>query len=159
MASNTTHADLIETTEDERFMQVAIDACVEGIGHGESCFGACVVREGRLVVAAYNDNTGKHWPTRHAEVNAIEQACEALGRGNLEGCTFYATCEPCPNWAGVERIVFGATIQDAMDAGIGQLTVTCEQMRGLGHSPVTLTPCVLREECTTLFERWKRAGR
>ena len=58
-------------------------------------------------------------PTAHAEVMAIRSACEKLGTFQLTGCTVYSSCEPCPMclsalyWAGVKRICYGNTKDDA----------------------------------------------
>ena len=38
--------------------------------------------------------------TAHAEVEAIGEACAALGTWRLEGCRLYVTLEPCPMCAG-----------------------------------------------------------
>jgi tRNA(Arg) A34 adenosine deaminase TadA len=58
-------------------------------------------------------------PTAHAEVMAIRSACEKLGTFQLTDCTVYSSCEPCPMclsalyWAGVKRICYGNTKDDA----------------------------------------------
>ena len=58
-------------------------------------------------------------PTAHAEVTAIRNACAKLGTFQLTGSTVYSSCEPCPMclsalyWAGVSRICYGNTKDDA----------------------------------------------
>ena len=58
-------------------------------------------------------------PSAHAEVRAIRLATRRLKRLSLAGFTLYTTCEPCPMcmsaavWAGIDRVVYGATIEDA----------------------------------------------
>lgn len=50
---------------------------------------------------------------------AIRNACAKLGTFQLTGCTVYSSCEPCPMclsalyWAGVSRICYGNTKDDA----------------------------------------------
>ena len=50
---------------------------------------------------------------------AIRNACAKLGTCQLTGCTVYSSCEPCPMclsalyWAGVSRICYGNTKDDA----------------------------------------------
>lgn len=50
---------------------------------------------------------------------AIRKACAKLGTFQLTGCTVYSSCEPCPMclsalyWAGVSRICYGNTKDDA----------------------------------------------
>eukprot|EP00913_Durusdinium_trenchii_P004578 g4253.t1 len=42
-------------------------------------------------------------PCCHAEMNAIQQACQALGSHDLSDCELYTTCEPCPMcWGAVQ---------------------------------------------------------
>merc|ERR1712129_154356 len=42
-------------------------------------------------------------PSRHAEMNAIQQACQAIGSHDLSDCELFTTCEPCPMcWGAVQ---------------------------------------------------------
>src|SRR5688572_10525767 len=83
-------------------------------------FGAFVIRTagGEPVVRALNDVRALLDPTAHGEVQAIRAACRQLKRVRLDGHTLYTTGEPCPMcmaailWAGLDRVVFGATIAD-----------------------------------------------
>jgi hypothetical protein len=58
-------------------------------------------------------------PSSHAEVRAIRKATKRLKQFRSPGYTLYTTCEPCPMcmsaalWAGLDRVVYGATIVDA----------------------------------------------
>ena len=98
--------------------------------------------------------------TAHAEVNAIREACRSLGSIDLRGCTLYSTCEPCPmcfsasHWAGITRIVFGAGIVDAADAGFSELRISIYQMKAQGISSVRLVPDFMRDENRLLFKDW-----
>lgn len=146
--------------DDRRFMQLAIDKAREGIDGGQSPFGACIARDGDLVAAAHNTVWRDGDSTAHAEVNAIREACRALGTIDLRGCTLYTTCEPCPmcfsasHWAGIGRIVFGAGIVDAAGAGFSELRISVYQMKAVGISRVQLVPDFMRAENRQLFEDW-----
>ena len=111
--------DVKFTTEDSRFMQMAINLSIENIANGGGPFGAVIVRNGEVVATGANRVTANNDPTAHAEVSAIRAACAKIGNFKLEGCTCYTSCEPCPMclsalyWAGVERIVYGNTKDDA----------------------------------------------
>jgi len=82
-------------------------------------FGAVVVHAGTVIGRGRNRVLADADPTAHAEVVAIRAACTARGTHDLSGCTVYASCEPCPMclsalyWAGVDRVVFAATREDA----------------------------------------------
>ncbi len=84
------------TPEDERFMQLAIDASVENVRNGGGPFGAVIVKNGELVATGVNRVTANNDPTAHAEVSAIRNACQKLGTFKLDGCVIYTSCEPCP---------------------------------------------------------------
>ena len=40
--------------EDEKFMQMAIDKCREGVDNGQSPFAACIVKEGKVIACDHN---------------------------------------------------------------------------------------------------------
>ena len=75
--------------------------------------GAVVVYEGRVIARAHNQREESH-PFAHAEMLAMDRACQALGTRRLHGCTLYVTLEPCPMCAGAlmmaeaDGCVFGA---------------------------------------------------
>lgn len=108
------------TARDMGFMEMAAKIAEENIDRGGGPFGAVIVNpQGEVVSTGANSVTLDNDPTAHAEVNAIREACRRLGSFSLKGCTVYSSCEPCPMclsalyWAGVSRIFFGNTQQDA----------------------------------------------
>ena len=114
---------LVETTdyseEDARFMKMAINLSEDNIDSGGGPFGAVIVRDGEVIATGTNRVVPDADPTAHAEIMAIRKACAALGTFQLKGCTVYSSCEPCPMclsalyWAGVSRICYGNTKDDA----------------------------------------------
>ncbi len=145
----------------EEGMRTAIAKAREGIAAGQTPFGACILRHGEVIACEHNQVWSTTDSTAHAEVVALRAACRKLGTIDLSGCTIYATCEPCPmcfaacHWAKVSHIVFGSSIADAQAAGFSELTISNEDMKHLGGSPITVTGGVLREEAIALFELWK----
>jgi guanine deaminase len=86
------------------FMQAAAASGLAGIRlkHGGP-FGASIVRDGVIIACAHNMVLHREDPTRHAEMNAIQQACQAIGSHDLSDCELYTTCEPCPMcWGAVQ---------------------------------------------------------
>lgn len=98
---------------------MAIDLANKSVATGGGPFGAVIVRNGEVVARGTNNVTKLNDPTAHAEVQAIRNACAELDTFNLEGCTLYASCEPCPMclsaiyWAGIDRIFYANTRADA----------------------------------------------
>lgn len=101
------------------FMDLAVRLSEENIENGGGPFGAVVVRDGEVVATGVNRVTSNNDPTAHAEVEAIRNACRKLADFQLKDCDVYSSCEPCPMclsalyWAGVRRIFFGNTKEDA----------------------------------------------
>jgi guanine deaminase len=122
-------------------------------------FGACVVKDGRVIAAARN-TVLRNDATCHAEVNAIRKASRKLGSHDLSGCEIYSTCEPCPmcfgaiHWAHIATVYYGANIRDAARAGFRELRISNARMKALGRSRIKLVPGVMRSECLDLFEAW-----
>lgn len=104
---------------DARFMDMAAKLSLDNIDNGGGPFGAVVVRDGEIIATGVNSVTNDNDPTAHAEVNAIRHACDKLQTFRLSGCVVYSSCEPCPMclsalyWAGVAKIYFGNTKEDA----------------------------------------------
>lgn len=107
------------SAEDQHFMQMAIDLSSDNVDQGGGPFGAVIVKDGEVISTGVNRVVPNNDPTAHAEVNAIRSACAKLNTFKLEGCTVYSSCEPCPMclsalyWAGVSRICYGNTKEDA----------------------------------------------
>ncbi|MCG8557462.1 MAG: nucleoside deaminase [Proteobacteria bacterium] len=106
----------------ERLKQAVVLAC-GAVEHGGGPFGALVVRGDRLLASAHNQVTQRSDPTAHAEIMALREACALLGSFRLDGCSVYASCEPCPMclsamyWARVDRVYYASSRLDAADAG------------------------------------------
>ncbi len=99
---------------DKEFMQIALNEAKKAAAEGEVPVGAVVVCNGEVIALAHNRTENQHSATAHAELLAIDAACQAKGSRRLADCTLYVTLEPCPMCAGaavsarIPRIVFGA---------------------------------------------------
>jgi tRNA(Arg) A34 adenosine deaminase TadA len=150
----------ISKDQDRVFMNMALKKAIEGILRGQSPFGACIIREGEVVSCAHNAVWAFKDPTAHAEVCAIRRACEKLQTISLEGCVLYSTCEPCPmcfsasHWAKISRIVYGASIQDALSVGFNELRISNETLKKQGGSRIEIVRGVMQEECVKLLTTW-----
>jgi tRNA(Arg) A34 adenosine deaminase TadA len=86
-------------------------------------FGAVVVKDGKIIGEGYNQVKRHNDPTWHAEMEAIRQACQKLGTPHLDGCDLYTSAECCPMclsaayWAHINKIYYGATIEDSLKYG------------------------------------------
>ena len=141
-------------------MQKAIEKTREGIRSGQSPFGACIVKDDRIVACTHNTVWKDTDSTAHAEINCIQAACKKLRTIDLSGCTIYSTTEPCPmcfsaiHWAKIDTIVYGASIADAKKAGFNELSISNTELKKLGKSKVKILKDVEKEACRALFSEW-----
>lgn len=108
----------------KEWMDEAIDLALENVRRGRGGpFGALVAKNGELIATGVNSVIADNDPTAHAEVIAIRAACRALGAFQLDGCTLYTSCEPCPMclgaifWARPTEYYFGCGRTGAAQAG------------------------------------------
>ena len=102
------------STDDIRYMKMALDEASKAYEQGEVPVGAVVVCQGRVIARAHNLTETLTDVTAHAEMQAITAAANYLGGKYLNEWTLYVTVEPCVmcagalGWAQTKRIVFGA---------------------------------------------------
>jgi tRNA(Arg) A34 adenosine deaminase TadA len=121
-------------------------------------FGTLIVhsKTGETLIRATNAVKQEHDPSSHAELRSVRLACKKLKTISLAGYTMYTTCEPCPMcmanalWAGVDRVVFGATIADA-NCECLQIHIPAREISNRSDMPCTVVGPVLRDLCITLF--------
>lgn len=96
-------------------MQEALKEARACIPQGDVPVGCVIVSpEGDIIGRGRNRREAEGRATAHAEVEAINMACAAVGSWRLTGCTLYVTLEPCPMCTGaiinahVDRVVYGA---------------------------------------------------
>ncbi|MFW5914060.1 MAG: nucleoside deaminase, partial [Bacillota bacterium] len=80
----------------ERFMKEALKEAEEAAAIDEVPIGAVIVKDDQVIARGHNLRESTQKSTAHAEIVAIEKACEVLGTWRLEGCSLYVTVEPCP---------------------------------------------------------------
>jgi tRNA(adenine34) deaminase len=121
-------------------------------------FGALIVntRTGERLMRATNAVLRESDPSAHAETRTVRLACKKLKRPSLAGFTMYSTCEPCPMcmanalWARLDRVVFGATIEDANRYCL-QIHISAKEVAQRSDMPCIVDGPVLRDVCNTLF--------
>jgi len=108
---------------DRKFLLRAIEIASDGIENGGGPFGAVITRDNKILSEAFNRVVLTHDPTAHAEVMAIRDAAAQLGSHELNECTLYTSCEPCPMclgaiyWSGITKVVYACDRADAEEAG------------------------------------------
>lgn len=100
-------------------MKRAIELACQAADNGEVPVGAVIVKDGKIIAEGRNMRELKQNALSHAEIEAINNACKALGSWRLDQCDMYVTLEPCPMCAGaiinsrIKTLVFGAYDKNA----------------------------------------------
>ena len=147
--------------EREEYMALALALAREAADAGEVPVG-CVIAdgEGRVIGRGRNRREESGDATAHAEVEAIRQACAALGNWRLENCSIYVTLEPCPMCTGaiinsrIPTVVFGA--REALSGSCGSVIDLFSE--NYGHGPAVFGG-VLAEDCAALLRDFFRGKR
>ena len=119
---------------DKIFLRRAVEIAVNGIHNGGGPFGAVIIRNGKIISEAFNRVVLTNDPTAHAEVLAIREAASVLKSHDLNECTLYTSCEPCPMclgaiyWAGIKKVVYACDRNDAEGAGFSDKLIYEEIM-------------------------------
>lgn len=150
--------------KEEDYMRMAIGAAEKSISDGQTPFGACIVKDDVVLACEHNRVWKDTDITAHAEIVAIRKACKMVGDIDLSGAVLYSTCEPCPmclaaaHWARIGRVVYGASISDAREAGFNEMTISNDVMVREGQSPLLIQGGFLKSECAGLFKAWLDKG-
>lgn len=148
----------------KEFMDVAIKLSNENFekGYGGP-FGACIVKDGKIVGKGYNMVIKNSDPTAHAEVVAIRDACSNLGTHDLSGCEIYTSCYPCPMclsaiiWSNIKTVYYGNTKEDAAHIGFRDdfIYEYIESLsKGIQKSEILNLKSMNREEAIKAFEKY-----
>ena len=147
--------------EHEEYMLQAIALAREAALSGEVPVGCVIVdRGGRVIGQGRNRREETDDATAHAELEAIREACAALGDWRLEGCTLYVTLEPCPMCAGA---VINARIPTVVYGAKEPVSGSCGSVIDLfferyGHHPRVYNG-VLESDCAALLRDFFQAKR
>ena len=147
--------------EREEYMSLALALAREAAQAGEVPVGCLITDgEGRIIGRGRNRREESGDATAHAEVEAIRQACAALGNWRLENCVLYVTLEPCPMCTGaiinsrIPTVVFGA--REALSGSCGSVIDLFSE--NYGHH-LAVFGGVLAEECAALLRDFFRGKR
>ena len=145
----------------EEYMSLALALAREAYAHGEVPVGAVVAGpDGTVIGRGRNRRQETGDATAHAELEAIREACRALGDWRLSDCALYVTLEPCPMCAGavinsrIPVLVYGA--REALSGSCG--SVIDLFFERYGHRPAVY-PGVLKDDCAALLRDFFRDKR
>lgn len=147
--------------DDKYFMNEAIKEARKGIKEKQSPFGAVIVHNKKIIARGHNNNYKNCDPTAHAEIIAIRKACKKQKNLFLKNCTIYSTAEPCPlclsaiHWCRINRVVYGASINDAKKAGFNEINFSDKLFNKIAKLRLKIKSGILKQECKKLFKEFK----
>jgi tRNA(adenine34) deaminase len=148
-------------TQDESYLQLAIEQGRLAAVAGEVPVGAVIVYDGEVIATGQNYVLRNIDPTAHAEIVALRAAALHLNNYRLTGCELYTTLEPCSMCAGamiharISRLIYGTADPKAGAAGSVLEVVNHPQ---LNHQ-MQLTSGILADECGELLRSFFRERR
>ncbi|PYX78833.1 MAG: tRNA adenosine(34) deaminase TadA [Acidobacteria bacterium] len=146
---------------DAAWMEEALRLATQAEAAGEVPVGAIVVCDEKIVGRGFNRNRADNDPSAHAEMIALRQAGRAIGNHRLEGCTLFATIEPCAMCAGalvharVQRLVYGASDPKA---GAVHSVMQVVNHPKLNHQ-MEVTDGVMADTCGALLQKFFQSRR
>lgn len=157
---------------DEERMAVAVDLALSNVRAGTGGpFGAAIFEadSGRLVAVGVNSVVRLGSSVLHAEVVAFMRAQArvqgySLAAPGLPAHALYSSCDPCAMclgaalWAGVRRIVCGASRQDAVALRFDEGPVFPESYDYLRRRGIEVVHGVLRAEARAALELYRAGG-
>lgn len=96
------------------FMKEALRLAQISYNEGEVPVGAVIVKDNEIIATGRNRREQSKNALSHAEIEAINNACNKLGGWRLWECDIYVTLEPCPMCSGaivnarIPNVYFGA---------------------------------------------------
>lgn len=108
---------------DTKFMTMALECAKQSAAEGEVPVGAVIVRNNEVIATGRNRREYGKNALYHAEIEAINKACEKLNGWRLWECEMYVTLEPCPMCAGaiinsrIKAVYYGASDNKAGSFG------------------------------------------
>ena len=147
----------------EKFMKQACKKAEVSVKNGTGPFGCVIVEKstGEVVGSAHNMVTLRKDPSLHAEIMAINHACNYLDKIDLSDCILYSSCEPCPMclaaiyWAHIDTVYYGNSAQDAAQIGFNDKFIYDEFAKPKEERKIKMTQ-IGAEEASIAFTQWEQ---
>lgn len=141
------------SNEQIRFMSEALKLAKQAYDDNEVPVGAVIVRDNTIIASGRNRREKEKNALLHAEIDAINNACKALGGWRLWNCDIYVTLEPCPMCAGA---IINAHIPNVYFGAYDFKNGSCGTITNLFEMPYNFKPkCtggIMQEECSKILK-------
>ena len=140
----------------------AIALARDNIRRGGRPFGAVVVKDGQVIARGVNEMLATHDPTAHAELLALRAAGRALGTLRLDGCSVYASGQPCPmclaamRMAGIQEVAYAYSNEQGEPYGLSTAAIYAELVKPLAPQAMKMVHLPVRPEGEVdLYDFWR----
>ncbi len=147
-----------------KYMKIAKELSDENLRtNAGGPFGACIVKDGKVIGKGSNHVLAHNDPTAHAEIMAIREACKKIKSYDLSGAELYTSCYPCPMclsaiiWSNIKKVYYGNTKKDAAKIGFRDDAIydfIKNSKRVSGNSNILKLECIDREETLKSFDKF-----
>ncbi len=134
------------------FMSEALKLAKISFDENEVPVGAVIVKNNKIIGKGRNRREQLKNALSHAEIEAINDACENLRSWRLDGCDMYVTLEPCPMCAGaiinarINKVIYGAK-----DESMGAVRSNISMFDLDFNFRPKVVSSVLEEECSRIL--------
>lgn len=134
------------------FMSEALKLAKISFDENEVPVGAVIVKNNKIIGKGRNRREQLKNALSHAEIEAINDACENLHSWRLDGCDMYVTLEPCPMCAGaiinarINKVIYGAK-----DESMGAVRSNISMFDLDFNFRPKVVSSVLEEECSRIL--------
>jgi len=140
-------------SQDEFFMLEALEEAKKAFEKDEVPIGCVIVKDGEIIARSHNLKESTQNVLHHAEIIAINLACQNLNSWRLDDCDIYVTLEPCLMCVGAiasarfKRLVYGPRDKkyESLD------NILREYLKNFNHQ-VEVVPGVLEKESDELLK-------
>ncbi len=142
------------------FMEQCIVLAKKAMAKGNFPVGSVVVKNNTIIGRGSEAVKSSNDITKHAEIEAIKDALNNIGTGNLENCDLYTTHEPCFMCSYVIRhyklraIIYGTKVDHVGGITSDLKIMLTTKVPNWGKAP-TIIENVLGEECKGLSKKYK----
>ncbi len=145
------------------WMQRALELAHKSVVAGNHPFGALLVLDDKVVLEAENTVNIDSDVTRHAEMNAISQACRTMSDSDLGRSILFTSTEPCAMcagalyWSGIKTVVYGCSAKTLGEiAGASLKCHSRDVFDGAVNSPEVYGPLLEGDAAAQHESYWAR---
>lgn len=143
----------------DKYMKRALELAELSAEEGEVPVGAVIVRKstGEIIGEGRNRRESGRNALAHAEIIAVNQACENLRGWRLPDCAIYITLEPCPMCCGA---IINSRIDDVYFGAFDKKSGSAESVQNIFALPYNHKPTVyggiMEHECSDILKDFFR---